>query len=736
MIRSQRHPAGVTAQLNLEMKVFTPLFSFLGSAFLLLGHPVSTEDPRARPNIILMMADDMGMGDTSAYQDFTGNPGAQQIATPQMERLAREGVRFTDAHTPGSRCTPTRYSLLTGRYPWRTRMKWWVLFGAQGDPLIEPDRPTIASLLKDAGYRTAMVGKWHVGLRYRQSNHLPAAGWEDASLLHPLFTSPLNHGFDFARFTSRSHGTSGPNTNAKNPSKRNGPSQRIGPGHIDGRTILGATDRGRQLVTEGEHAYVLSKLGSRHSDHALEFLRQHLEVAKADQQPFFLYYPSNSNHGPYTPDTQIGGRPVAGAARTIDGHPMDDRHDYIYENDVALGRLLDWLESHPDPRRPGHSLRENTLVIFTSDNGAEKDSPVATGPFRSNKGSCYEGGHRVPFIASWPAGDVGNGDATTPGQTNSSLIGLQDLFATFSEIIGKPLPDLATGRKGAEDSLSILSALRGDSQSRQWPLFVADHKESTKTDPAVLALRLDDPTVNGQVHSGQWKMFFDANLIRHGIATPFELYELRRDQTETTNLLSQADLAPLVAHLKDQALRHRTIGGHRYDALTRSQRVTLNWSGSPDRESPFHDSAQVEQVDRASGLRLIFELQSASPTAPSPRFAHTAQGLGVQGTTGNRIEGGIAVNVRFSQDVVVESVGLMAGKGRCGGFYQIKDSAPLALYCIDADNDSREQEGRVTDIGWVPAHQPLRLDSRPLHGVEAPGSWWIANLSVRLAKER
>ena len=109
------------------------------------------------PNIILMLADDMGMGDTSAYQDFTGNTDKDQLHTPQMERLARMGIRFTDAHTPSSRCSPTRYGLLTGRYPWRNRLKHWVLFGAQGDPMIEADRPTLASLLKDHGYRLSLI---------------------------------------------------------------------------------------------------------------------------------------------------------------------------------------------------------------------------------------------------------------------------------------------------------------------------------------------------------------------------------------------------------------------------------------------------------------------------------------------------------------------------------------------------------------------------------------------------
>ena len=158
-----------------------------------------------RPNVVLFMADDMGMGDTSAYQFFTKNTDDQQLKTPAMQRLADMGMLFTDAHTPSSRGTPTRYGLLTGRYPWRARMKHWVLFGVQGDPLIEKDRPTLGTLFQSQGYATAMVGKWHLGLRYTQSDGKPAAGWEDADLTKGIFDGPAAHGFDYARFTYRSH---------------------------------------------------------------------------------------------------------------------------------------------------------------------------------------------------------------------------------------------------------------------------------------------------------------------------------------------------------------------------------------------------------------------------------------------------------------------------------------------------------------------------------------------------
>ncbi|MEO0415576.1 MAG: arylsulfatase, partial [Verrucomicrobiota bacterium] len=496
------------------------LLLFLG----ITGTVLSAESPP--PNIILFMADDMGMGDTSAYQSFTKNPDKVQISTPNMDKLARAGILFTDAHTPGTRCTTTRYGLMTGRYCFRSRLKYFVLFGVQGDPLIERDRPTIASLLNDAGYRTGMFGKWHVGLRYRQSNGRPADGWEDADLTEPLYTSPLDHGFDQAIFTSRSHATSGPrfsdHPEGKNPQKGNGPEQNKGPGHIDGRTVIAASEKGKQLKEEAGTGYHLRKLGGWHSDNAMQFLENHLAVDDTASKPFFVYYPANSNHTPYTPDKQIGGVPVAGAARSVAGEDLDIRADYIYENDVALGRLMNWLEETDDPRIPGQKLAHNTLVIFTSDNGAEIQAKSATGPFRSNKGSCYEGGHRVPLIASWPAGSIGDGDATTAGQTSDQLVSLVDLYATFSEIIGKPAPDWQAGEKGGEDSHSILPQLRGKVAPEPRIQLYADNKDVGKgNDPAEIALRWQ-----------QWKALFKPSLLRSGEPQIYELYDLDADPRE------------------------------------------------------------------------------------------------------------------------------------------------------------------------------------------------------------
>lgn len=662
-------------------------------ALLLISQRAFSATPP--PNVILFMADDMGMGDTSAFQDITGNADADQVHTPAMEKLARAGVRFSDAHTPSSRCSPTRYGLLTGRYPWRNRLKQFVLFGAQGDPTLEADRPTLGTLFQSAGYQTGLVGKWHVGLRYTRADGSPAAGFLDADFTRRLLDGPVQHGFGFARFTSRSHGTSGPDPSASK--KQNTPDQNVGPGHIHNDELVSATGNGRQLASDGPHAYELRKLGSRHSDHAMEFIA----AAGAEKKPFFLYYPSNSNHGPHTPDAQIGPQKVRGAGRSKSGEPMGKRYDYIYENDVALGRLIDYLEKTDDPRSPGNQLAANTIVIFTSDNGAEIKAKTATGPFRSNKGSCYEGGHRVPFIVSWPAGGI------TGGRTSNELINLVDLYATFAEILGKPLPDLRKGEKGAEDSRSSLAAWKGEPLPPR-PHFYHDHAEA-KGDKAVSAMRLYNAV-------GQWKIFFDAGLLRRGTAKPIELYNLAVDPREQRNLLADKSLAPLIQDLTKTALFHRNATGHRATEFATEKRITYDWRSG-------------ENLKEKSVNGLVLEL-GASTGKP---FHTNERGLGISGGEVNQVDAGEALLIKFNQDVIVESVGLLAGNGQCGGFYQIgENGATQDIYCLDAHIDSHDQSGLLSDIGVLKAGQTLRLDSTPHHQNEAPGRWRLASLTVRL----
>ena len=591
--------------------------------------------------------------------------------------------------------------------------------------MIEADRPTIASMLKDHGYSTAMFGKWHVGVRFSRTDGSPAAGWDDADLSKPLHTSPVDHGFDFARYTSRSHLSSGPVI-------EDGKLTRFrGPGHIDGRFVVGSTGTKKGMVTSGPNAYVLEELGSRHSDNAVGFMTNHVGSPGSQQSPFFLYYPANSNHTPHTADVSIGGVPIVGAARTKDGNPTDARNDYIYQNDVALGRMIDWLEANDDPRNPGQKLIDNTLVIFTSDNGAEKNSDIATGPFRSNKASSFEGGHRVPFIAAWRAGSVGDGSANTPGQTSEALVGLQDVFATFAEIVGQPIPDYSSGQKGGEDSYSILESMRDASVEARSLIMHHDHKEAGD-DPAVAVLRVDSPEIDGKQFAGQWKLFFDPALLRKGEANPYMLYDLKTDQMETENLIDQADLKPLIEYMTGLAILHRNAGGHRLAEMKLGPRIEFDFRSNDQLDGVKARSAKV--ASNGSRLRATISAEKNGRSLSSATFRSNASGLGVSDGDANTVDGNEAILVRFNSNVVIEYASLLSKGETAGGHYNVGDGAPLSIYCLNADIDDKDQSGVLSDIGVLKAGQVLRLDSRARFPSEDTGSWTLQSLSVREIK--
>ncbi|MEM9016437.1 MAG: sulfatase-like hydrolase/transferase, partial [Verrucomicrobiota bacterium] len=384
-------------------------------------------------------------------------------------------------------------------------------------------------------------------------------------------------------------------------------------------------------------------------------------------------------------------------------------------NDLILGRFLDWLEETDDPRNEGAKLIENTIVIFTSDNGAEKSSNIATGPFRSNKGSSFEGGHRVAFLLSWPCASLGDGDASTPGRTDATPICQVDAYATFAEILELSLPKLNQGEKGAEDSISMLDVWKGERDSRDWPMFAHDHKEA-KSDPAVAAMRLEDPVVDGEVVSGQWKIFYDSDLLRAGTTTPTGLYELRSDQMEDKNRISENELKPLVAHLNRVALFHRNVGGHRYASLDSGQRAFFELSGE--------EEVVVNRSFTAGNVILTIE--------PSEGELHrNPRGIGASGGRVRQVSDGETLTLRFDQDVIVQHLAIVAGNGQCGGFYQVGENAPLAIYCVDGDVDEKDQSGVLSDIGLVRKGDSLVLSSAPHFGSEAPGQWRLGSVSVR-----
>jgi len=340
----------------------------------------------------------------------------------------------------------------------------------------------------------------------------------------------------------------------------------------------------------------------------------------------------------------------------------------------------------------------------------------------------------VPFLVSGPAGGVGDGNSQTPGRSSDQLLCLTDLFATFADITATRLPDNAAGEKGAEDSYSLLAAFRTDTTVDR-PMFVNDHREAGKEDAALAALRMDAPRVNDRVIAGHWKILFDSQLLRAGIVNPLELYDLATDSQETNNRISEPALASLVEFLSAQALNHRTAGGHRLTSAPTSAPVVFDWTnqdatGHVCVADQFRDQAEPVVIE-ASGVAMTVALEDGSPQRQASRFALNQKGLGISGGQFEQVDAGEALLVSFDQDVLVEYAALIAGQGVCGGFYQVGDASKLSLYCVDADIDSKDQSGVLSDIGVLRKGQTLRLDCSPRFASEDAGRWRLQRISVR-----
>jgi arylsulfatase A-like enzyme len=367
-----------------------------------------------RPNIVVILADDFGYGSPNCYGS---NP--RYVRTPNIDRLAREGVRFTDANTPSSVCTPTRYGLLTGRYCWRTSLKSGVL-GITAPLHIETGRVTMASLLKAQGYRTAAIGKWHLGY-----------GEGKADYTAPLRPGPLQIGFDSHFSVPQNHGDS-TGVFVENEGVRGLRSRKAEP---FGKTYYGRPYLGID-APQRDNDTVMEVL----TDRAVDWLER-----QRRDTPFFLYFTPVAVHEPTTPSAATRGSSRAGPAG-----------DWIHDLDRSTGRILKALDQQ--------GFAKDTLVIFTSDNGGvlltEGDRPEAeayraglrvNGNWRGRKHSVYEGGFRVPFLVRWPG-------RATAGTTCGETISLVDLPATVAAITGAPLPPPG---EGAEDSHNVLPAFLG-----------------------------------------------------------------------------------------------------------------------------------------------------------------------------------------------------------------------------------------------------------------------------------
>jgi len=376
---------------------------------------------KKQPNIVFVMADDMGYGDPSCY-------GAVKIQTPNIDRISYEGMLFTDAHSSSAVCSPSRYSVLTGRYAWRSRLKEGVQCG-HGAPLIEPERSTVASLLKESGYATGAFGKWHLGFDYklRDGSSLPIEksylDKTDADTLEfdyskPLKGGPLDCGFD------EYFGISG--------------SLDMPPYcFIENENTVGIPELPKVTVTQQRPGLTVpgwddTIVDVKFTEKACSFIKRN-SIAKS---PFFAYVPLSSPHRPNVFPDYISGKSEAGP-----------RGDAVMLADWCLGKILETLDEC--------NVTDNTLIIFTSDNGANpcdffgrSYGHKSCGDLRGYKADIFEGGHRVPFVVRWPG-------VVKPGSTSNSLSGLIDLYSTICDIVCK-----TDGNDGGPDSVSFLPILK------------------------------------------------------------------------------------------------------------------------------------------------------------------------------------------------------------------------------------------------------------------------------------
>ncbi|MGQ9822300.1 MAG: sulfatase family protein [Thermogutta sp.] len=456
----------------------------------------SRKPSTSKPNIIIVLADDLGFGSVG----FQGAP-PDLVQTPNIDRLAREGMRFTDANTPSSVCSPTRYALLTGRYCWRSPLKQGVVNVL--DPLlIEPDRPTLASLLKRHGYRTAMIGKWHLG--YGRTKPVDFTG-----ILEP---GPLELGFDYQFAVPQNNGDM-TGVYVENHRVFGLRSAKRDPN--PGATFYGSVYLGLDAPQRDD-----SRNMPLLTEKALAWLKQ---IPR--DEPFFLYFAATAVHEPITPSSEVTG--------SSGGGPFTD---FIRDLDRTVGCLLDALEER--------GAEQNTLFLFTSDNGgvlppanpqaADRNPSIrraveaglkVNGDWRGGKHTIWEGGFRVPFVVRWP-------DFTPSGTNCHHMIGLIDVYATVAELLGETLeppdPDRAE-RLAAPDSVSFLSLLRDPNAPPPRDSLILHNAKG------VFAIR-----------RGPWK-YIEGRPFANVTPTQLknhpeyhsQLYNIEKDPGETTDLLER-----------------------------------------------------------------------------------------------------------------------------------------------------------------------------------------------------
>ncbi len=494
----------------------------------------------APPNIVIFYADDVGIGDITAYRNAGGT--VTRSNTPNIDALANRGMLFTDAHSAAGLCAPSRYSLLTGNLPARGRF-YNGQFSASGDFQVLPGQRTTANILKDMGYNTGYVGKLHLGGGFQDSDGNPydAANFVTPGGRNPGFqfvdwmrgfrTSINDVGFDYS-FITHSGIQASPYIYFEN----NRPIGRLrfergrwrwglatrnravpfNQDFIDNRLLGGEVmdvDRGRNRIV-GWPYWNSTKTGEVYTQAALNFIRRHQR--KNAGQPFFLQFASQAVHIPHTPDDEFFGQPVAGVEET-------PHLDMIREMDLQVKAIIDELRSR--------DLMNNTIFIFTSDNGglrfSEQTGHETSGIYNGRKGNVLEGGHRVPFIVRWTGP---RGRAVTPaGSRCDEAVSQMDLFATFADLLDAP-----QDRSQGLDSTSILPYLFGDFDSTLRRNLIVGTRNAyglrVVSNGLKIIGRIDPPTVSDSINGGPL-----ANLV---IPDEIEsIFDLDNDVSETDDLV-------------------------------------------------------------------------------------------------------------------------------------------------------------------------------------------------------
>jgi arylsulfatase A-like enzyme len=476
---------------------------WLAALAVQVPHPPQGEtwQDQPLPHILIILVDDMGYGDPGCF-----NPESR-IATPHINRVARQGMRFTDAHAPGPLCHLSRYGLMTGRYPFRTRVGVW-----SRQAVIRPDEPTIASLLRSRGYRTAMVGKWHLGFdEDGYENRLPGG--------------PVDRGFE-SFFGIRASTDIPPYFYIRNDRAVQPPTESIEAGSSPGWSpIQGRFWRAGGIAADLE----LQDVSPRFTDEAIDIIREH--AARESAQPLMLYLAYPAPHTPWLPAAEFEGTSRAGLYG-----------DFVTHVDAMIGRVLQALEDA--------NLAKSTLVIITSDNGpvwyprdVERFGHDASGGFRGMKADAWEAGHRMPFVVRWPG-------KVQAGSTSDQLICFTDLMATLADLLGSELPDAA-----GPDSFSFLPELLG-------------RRSAGKPVRPNLVMASGNGTM--LVRSGAWKLiqglgsggFSKPGRVEPGPGEPpGQLYDLHSDPGESHNRYD--DYPDVVARLSRELQQIRESGRSR-----------------------------------------------------------------------------------------------------------------------------------------------------------------------------